>query len=91
MRCMAKEKATITVDRAKVQTARELTGARSTSQAIDIALDELIRLERVRRDVAAYIACPPSNEEIALARHTPDWSALADDTDWEALYADDDR
>jgi hypothetical protein len=88
---MAKEKATITVDRAKLQQARQLTGARSASQAIDIALDELIRLERVRQDVAAYIAHPQSEDEIALARRTPDWSALADDTDWEALYADGDR
>jgi hypothetical protein len=85
---MARSKATISVDRDKLDRARDVTGARSASEAIDIALDELLRFDRLRRDTAAYAATPPTDEEIALARATPDWSILADDTDWEALYSD---
>lgn len=88
LQSMAKQKTTITVERRKVEEARRLTGAASTSAAIDVALDRLIRTERLRRDVAAYAATPPNDDEIALAAITPSWDALADDTDWDALYAD---
>jgi hypothetical protein len=86
---MAKWKTTITVERDKVDEVRELTRAPSTSAAIDIALDRLIRAERLRRDLEAYGAGPPGESEIALAAITPSWGALADDTDWDALYSDD--
>ena len=39
---MAKEKATITLDRAKAAAARALLGVESTSEVIDMALDQLI-------------------------------------------------
>lgn len=83
---MAKQKATITVDRGKVEQVRRLTGAASTSAAIDIALDQLIRAERIRKDVAAYTATPPADEEIALAATPMNWSDLADETDWSTLH-----
>ncbi len=86
MPSMAKEKTTITVERRKVEEARRLTGARSTSAAIDLALDRLIRAARLRRDVAAYSGTPPTEEEMALAEVAPPWDDLADDTDWDALY-----
>jgi hypothetical protein len=86
---MAKEKTTITVERRKVDEARRLTGVASTSAAIDLALDRLIRGERLRNDIAAYTGTPPTEEEIALAAITPPWNDLTDDTDWDALYADD--
>jgi hypothetical protein len=86
---MAKQKTTITVERRKVDEARRLTGAASTSAAIDLALDRLIRGERLRMDIAAYTGAPPTEEEVDLAAITPPWSDLTDDTDWEALYADD--
>ena len=86
---MAKKKTTITVERRKVEEARRLTGAPSTSAAIDIALDLLIRGERLRNDITAYTGTPPTEEEIALAAITPPWSDLHDDTDWDALYSDD--
>ena len=85
---MAKWKTTITVERGKVDEARRLTGAASTSATIDVALDRLIRAERLRRDVAAYAAAPPAEDEIVLAAIPPAWDDLADDTDWGALYAD---
>lgn len=85
---MAKRKTTITVERHKVDEVRRLTGAASTSAAIDVALDRLIRTERLRKDLAAYAAAPPTDEEIALAAVTPSWDTLADDTDWDALYTD---
>ena len=81
---MAKEKVTITLDRSKAEGARALVGAGSTSEVIDVALDRLIRAERLRRDIAAYQRTPPTREEIDLAAAAalPD----LDDTDWEALY-----
>jgi hypothetical protein len=85
---MAKEKATITIDRAKAARAREVSGARTTSEVVDIALDQLIRAERLRADVAAYQGVPPTEVEVDLAL-LGDTSGLADDTDWDELYQDD--
>src|ERR1035437_7905677 len=86
--CMAKEKATITLDRAKAAAARDLLGIGTTSEVIDVALDRLIRAERLRADVVAYQRVPPTEDEIDLASFG-DISGIGDDTDWEALYADD--
>ncbi len=87
MKSMAKEKATITLDRAKAAAAQMMVGARSMSEVIDLALDRLIHTERLRADVAAYRRMPPGETEAGLAS-LGDPSGLADDTDWEALYAD---
>jgi Arc/MetJ family transcription regulator len=84
--CMAKDKATITVDREQVREARRLTGAPTTSAAIDLALRELIRNARLRNDLKAYEAFPQGVDEHALAALKPDWAGLADDTDWEAEF-----
>jgi hypothetical protein len=85
---MAKDKATITLDRAKAAAARDLLGVRSTSEVIDVALDRLIRAERLEADVAAYQRVSPTQDEIDLASFN-DVSGIVDDTDWEALYAED--
>ena len=84
---MAKDKVTITLDRSKAADARVLVGAGSTSEVIDLALDRLIRAERLRLDIAAYRRVPPTEDEVALASLAA--SGLEDDTDWEAIYADD--
>ena len=89
MPSMAKDKATITVERRKIDEVRRLTGAASTSAAIDMALDHLIRAARLRSDVAAYTSRPPTDDEIALASISPCWEDLADDTDWDLLYGAD--
>ena len=86
---MAKEKVTITLDRAKADRARALVGARSTSEVVDIALDRLVRAENLRRDVEAYRRVPQTEEDEAWAS-IAETSSLADDTDWESLYAGDD-
>jgi hypothetical protein len=83
---MAKEKATITLDRKKADEARALVGAKSTSAVIEVALDRLIRAERVRRDIAAYRLTPPTDDEVALAE-LAGTSQLEDVTDWAALYS----
>ncbi|MGI8684854.1 MAG: type II toxin-antitoxin system VapB family antitoxin [Acidimicrobiales bacterium] len=83
---MAKEKATITVDRAKLAEARALLGVKSASAAIDIALTDVIRRARIRHDVEAYARVPPTDEEFALAGVRPGWADLADDTDWDAEW-----
>jgi hypothetical protein len=84
---MVKEKATITLDRAKAAEARAIAGARSISEVIDLALDGFIRAGRLRADIAAYQKEPPTESESELAM-LGDTSGLTDDTDWEALYAD---
>lgn len=88
---MPKEKVTITLDRSKAESARALVGAASTSEVVDIALDRLIRAERLRGDVAAYRRVPPTGAETELA--LLDAAALddPDDTvDWEMLYPEED-
>jgi len=52
-----------------------------------MALDQFIRAGRLRADIAAYQKEPPTDSESELAL-LGDTSGLADDTDWEALYAD---
>jgi hypothetical protein len=84
---MAKEKATITLNRAKAEAARSLLGVSSTSEVIDVALDRLIRDERLRADIAAYRRTPPTLEESELASFG-DFRGIGDETDWEALYPD---
>ena len=64
---MAKEKVTITLDRSKAEAARSLLGVGSTSEVIDLALDRVIRAERLRRDIAAYRRVPPTDDEVELA------------------------
>src|SRR5260370_418000 len=84
---MAKDKVTITLDRRKANDARSLVGASSTAEVIDIALERLIRAERKIRDVAAYRRPPATKQEDDLALLS-DAGGLADETDWETLYAD---
>ena len=86
---MAKEKATITVDRAKLAEARALLGARSASAAIDIALSDVIRRARIRRDIEAYTKVPQTDDETALGETRQEWPDLADDTDWDAEWPED--
>lgn len=85
---MAKEKATITVDRAKLAEARTLLGVSSASAAIDIALTEVVRRARLRRDVEAYGRVPATEQEVAIGRVRPDFGDLTDDTDWDAEWPD---
>jgi len=84
---MAKQKVTITLDRAKADEARKLVGSATTSDVIDVALGRLIRAERLRRDIDAYRRLPPTDTDLVIALQG-DTSGLDDDTDWEALYAD---
>ena len=83
---MAKEKATITLNRERVAEVQRLTGAPTTSAAIDLALIALIRAERLRHDIAAYGLVLLTDAEIALAGTRPDWTDLDDDTDWDAAF-----
>ena len=86
---MAKERVTIAVDREKLAEARGMLGAPSASATIDFALTELIRRRRLRADLAAYTRTPSTAEEIALGIVSPDWDDLADDTDWESHWSED--
>jgi len=84
---MAKQKVTITLDRAKADEARLLVGSANTSEVIDVALGRLIRAERLRRDIDAYRRLPPTDTDLLVALQA-ETSGLADDTDWAALYDD---
>jgi hypothetical protein len=84
---MAKQKVTISLDRGKADEARAMTGGASTSEVIDLALDRLIRAERLRRDIEAYRRLPPTDTDLLVAL-SADTSGLADETDWEALYGE---
>ena len=83
---MAREKATVTLDRDKVRSAMALTGERTMSEVIDMALDRLIRDERLRHDIAAYRRTPPTPDEIALGDLPVHLDLGDDDVDYEALY-----
>ena len=75
------------MDREKAATARELAGAASTSEAVDLALDAFIAREQLRHDIEAYRRRPQTPEELPLAdERSP--GDLADETDWDLLYAD---
>jgi Bacterial antitoxin of type II TA system, VapB len=63
---MARQKATITLDRRKVDEARQLTGQKSTSAVIDLALERLVRSERLRRDIEAYRRTPLGDDELVI-------------------------
>ena len=84
---MAKQKVTISLDRAKADEARLLVGSANTSEVIDVALGRLIRAERLRRDIDAYRRLPPTDTDLLVALQA-DTAGLGDDTDWEALYDD---
>ena len=83
---MAREKATVTIDRDKLELAKELIQVRTMSETIDVALDRLIRGEQLRRDVEAYAKGPPTADELALADLPLDLDLDDDDVDYEALY-----
>lgn len=83
---MARQKATVTLDRDKVEQARALIGGRSMSEVIDVALGRLIRAERLRRDVEAYARQPVTEDELALVALQPSLDLGDDDVDYDALY-----
>jgi hypothetical protein len=83
---MAREKATVTLDRSKANAARSLVRAKSLSETIDIALDRLIRAERLRRDVAAYAKTPQTDDELVVAELPVAFDLDDDDVDYEAMY-----
>jgi hypothetical protein len=83
---MARQKATLTIDRDKLETAKALVGAASLSETIDVALDRLIRGEQLRRDVAAYTRHPLSADELALADLPVELDLDDDDVDYDRIY-----
>jgi hypothetical protein len=85
---MAREKATVTIDRDKLERARALIEVRTMSETIDVALDRLIRSEQLRHDVAAYARKPMTSEELELSNMPLDLDLDDDDVDYEALYGD---
>jgi hypothetical protein len=85
---MAREKATVTIDRDKLEQARALIRVRTMSDTIDVALDRLIQTEQLRRDVAAYRREPPTADELELTDLPLELDLDDDDVDYEAVYGD---
>jgi len=83
---MAREKATVTLDRKKAATAKALVHAKSLSETIEIALDRLIHVEQLRRDVAAYARRPPTDEELGIADLPVQLDLGDEDVDYDAIY-----
>jgi hypothetical protein len=83
---MARVKATVTLDRAKVATAQALLETKSISETLDVALDRLIRGERLRRDVAAYTREPLGPDELVIADLPAELDLDDADVDYDALY-----
>jgi hypothetical protein len=83
---MAREKATVTLDRRKVNAARALVRGKSISETLDIALDRLIRAEQLRHDVAAYARTPLGPDELAVADLPVELDLDDRDVDYDALY-----
>jgi hypothetical protein len=83
---MAKSKATITLDREKLERAAAYVGVRSVSEVIDVALDRLIKAEQLRHDVEAYIKQPLTDEELAVVDMQVELDLGDDDVDYEAIY-----
>ena len=86
---MVREKATVTLDRAKVRDAMALTDQPSMSEVIDLALDRLIRAERLRRDVATYLRHPPTDEEREIGALPVRFDLDDEVVDYDALYGAD--
>jgi hypothetical protein len=86
---MAREKATITLDRDKAAKARLLVGGRTTSEVIDIALERLIRSLELRRDIQAYLDRPATKDELALAELPVEFDLGDDEVDYDAVYGPD--
>lgn len=83
---MAKDKVSVTLDASKVRHARELVGADSVSELLDLALSRLIEEELERRHVDGYVRRPPAADEMAWSQAPRDPAGIADDTDWAGLY-----
>ena len=83
---MAREKATITLDRAKADRAKSLLRAKTISETIDAALDRLIRSEQLRKDVLAYTKTPLTDSELAVTDLPVEFDLDDDEIDYESIY-----
>lgn len=83
---MARDKATITLDRAKVARAGALIGGGTMSGVIDLALDRVIRVEELRRDIAAYARSPVDGDDLTIADLPVEFDLGDDDIDYDSIY-----
>lgn len=86
---MARQKATITLDRSKAMAAMRLLEVHTMSEVIDLALDRLIRAERLRRDISAYGRTPPTDMDVALADLPVTFDLDDDEVDYASDYRGD--
>jgi Arc/MetJ family transcription regulator len=79
-------KTTVSIDRDTLSSASQLLGLTSTSEVVDIALDRLVRSERLLRDLRGYLATPPTEEALLLAELEVRFDLGDDDVDYDAVY-----
>ncbi len=84
---MPRLKTTISVDEDTLMSACELLGLSSRSEVVDVALDRLVKSERLLRDLRAYLAVPPTEYEISLGQLAVGFDLGDDEFDYDALYA----
>ncbi|MBD0338557.1 MAG: hypothetical protein ICV67_04625 [Thermoleophilia bacterium] len=85
---MAREKATLTVDREKLERAKSLLALSSLSQTVDVALERLIHSEQLRRDVAAYAREPLEADELDVTDLPVELDLGDGDVDYDSLYGE---
>jgi len=83
---VARQKATVTIDREKLETAKALIRAKSMSETIDVALDRLIGGEQLRRDVALYVRQPLTADELEVADLPVELDLDDDEVDYDRIY-----
>jgi Arc/MetJ family transcription regulator len=79
-------KTTVSIDRDTLANASQLLGLSSTSEVVDIALDRLVRSERLLRDLRGYLATPPTEDELLLGELEVRFDLGDDGVDYDAFY-----
>lgn len=85
---MTRRKVTVSVDGKVADKAFDLAGERTFSAVVERGLQALIREERARRDLEAYIRVPQTAEELAMDAVHQGPVDDTDDVDWEAICQD---
>jgi hypothetical protein len=85
---MARQKATIMLDRAKAEQVRALSSSATISDGVEAALDRYLADEGLRNDVAAYLRAPLTAADLALLRVPVQLDLGDDDVDYDAIYGD---
>ena len=85
---MPRVKTTISVDRDTLAAACELLGTTSVSEAVDVTLARFVSGERLSHDLRAYMAGPPTPEEVLLGEIDMAFDLGDEEIDYDEFYGD---